>query len=180
MLTHSFTIFFYCIFHHVQSCIILNRCWVFVLLPLEYFTNNVAKDFSTSGFWKFLDHHHMLKSCYWTDFLSYQGYKFLLYSFPGIANLKNNKAYRNLPFQLLNLSNNSSLVDPRMSKQSLFHSTSRQPMTSSIDDIIKSGGNIKIAIIIKISSISSSIISRSLVHILIKKSLIIIKECTHK
>ena len=122
----------------------------------------------------------MLESGNRTDLLTNQSNKFFLNSLTRISNFSDNKTHRNLSFEFLNFSNNSSLIDSRMFKKGLFHGSSGQSMSSSVDDVIESCSYIEISVIIIISSISSGVVAWSLVYIFVKESLIIVIKSTHE
>ena len=50
VLSETFSIFFNCLLHHIQGSIIFNRSWEFVRLSLDYFSDDMPEDLSTSGF----------------------------------------------------------------------------------------------------------------------------------
>ena len=180
MLPETFSIFFNCFLHHIQGSIVFDRGWEFVGLSLDYFSDDMSEDLSTSGFGQFLYNQSMLKSSNRPNFLPDNSDQFLLQSLSGIVDFGDNKSNRDFPFQLLNFSNNSCLIDSRVSQQGLLHRSSRQPMPSSIDDIIQPGCNVEIPIIIKIPSISSGIESWGFIHVFIKKTLIVVVERGHE
>ena len=180
MLPKTFSIFFNCFLHHIQGSIIFNCGWEFVWLSLDYFSDDVPEDLSTSGFGQFLNNQSVLKCSNRSNFLPNNSNQLFLQSLCGIVDFSDNKGNRNFSFQFFNFGNNSSLIDSRMSKQGFLHGSSRQPVSGSIDDIIQPRSNVEISIIIKIPSISSGIVSWSLVHIFIKKTLIIVVECGHE
>ena len=140
----------------------------------------MTKNFAASGFRKLVDYQNMLKSSNRTNLLSDQSNQLLLDSSWINTLSQHNKSNRDLSFELLDLSNNCSLNDLASCDQHLFHTCCGQSVTSSIDDIIESGHNVQIPIFIIITSITCSIISRSLFHVLLNKSFVIVVQSKHK
>jgi len=180
VLAKTLSVFFNCFLDHIQGSVIFDGGWVLVGLPLDYFSDNVSQYLSTPCFRQFLDNQGVLEGGNRPDLLPDHLDQFFLKPLGGIVDLGDNKGNRNFPLQLLHFGNHSSLIDPGMSKQGFFHGPSRQPMPGSVDDVVQPGGNIEVSVIVEIAGISTGIVARGLVHILIKEALIVVVESAHE
>lgn len=140
----------------------------------------MTKNFAASGFRKLVNNQNMLESSNRTNFFSDQSNQLLLDS--GWINTlsQHNKSNRDLSFEFLDLSNNCSFDNLTSCDQYLFHTCCGESVTSCIDDIIKSGHDVQISIFIIITSIACSIVPRSLFHVLLNKSFVIVVQSKHK
>jgi len=180
VLAETSAVFFDFLLDQGQSRLVFDCCWEFVLLAFDDLSQNVSQNLAAPGFWQSVDQNHVLEGSHWTDFVSDQLDQLLLDVLDLLIGFEDDKPNGNLTFKFFNFSYNRRLRYSRMADQHLLHLSGRQPVPCSVNDIIQSGHDVQIPVVIIVSSITSRVVSRGLVHVLFQESLIVSVQCEHE
>lgn len=180
LLTQTTTVLLHHSLNGRQYTFVLDCCREFVRLALDDFSQNVTEDLTASCFWQFVDHQNILEAGNRTDLFSHESNQLLFDSFALASCLNHHESDRNLSLQLLNLRHNSSFRDDWVRDENFFHGCCGKSVACSVNDVIKSGHNVKVSVLIEVSSITGGVVTRRLIHVFLEEALIVVVECAHE
>ncbi|CAM6001247.1 unnamed protein product [Sphagnum balticum] len=140
----------------------------------------MSQDLSASGFGEFVNYYHNLEASHRSDLLSDQCYEFLLDAFARTAVFEDYETYWDFSLELLYLGDHCHFGEGRMPEELLLYSCGGQSMSRSVDDIVKSGHYIQIAIRVEVTCISSGVVAWCLGHIFLEEGLVVVVEGAHE